>query len=144
MTVWFAVITVGLGLLGITARASAQCASYALSNPNCVVVTINNEFLKATRLTSGLLVAGPPEVAREIALLNGAMFDAANAATGGQYASTAYAGGPVSGASVQAAVLQAGVTALNGIFGNDIWAGAGGNACRRAGACGVSRFAAVP
>ena len=100
--------------------ASAQCVSYSISDPGCVTQTVNNEFLKDTRLTSGLLAAGPPEVAREIALINGAMFDAANAASGSPYASLAYAGGPVAGASVSAAVLQAGITALNGIFGNDI------------------------
>jgi iron complex transport system substrate-binding protein len=37
------------------------------------VVTINNQFLTDTRLTSGLLVAGPPEVAREMAIIDSAM-----------------------------------------------------------------------
>jgi hypothetical protein len=87
------------------------------------VLAINNELINDTRLTSGLLVAGPPEVAREISIVDSAMFDAANAASGSPYASIAYSGGPVSGAAVDIAALSAGYTALNGIFSNAVWAG---------------------
>ncbi len=86
------------------------------------IFAINNEFLTDTRLTSGLLVAGPPEVAREIAIIDSAMFDAANAASGSPYSGGAYKG-TVSGANVDIAALQAGYTALKGIFGNTVWAG---------------------
>jgi len=87
------------------------------------IFAINNELLNDTRLTSGLLVAGPPEVAREISIVDSAMFDAANAASGQPYTPIAYSGGAVSGASVDVAALSAGFTALQGIFANAIWAG---------------------
>ncbi len=87
------------------------------------ILAINNEFLNDTRLTSGLLVAGPPEVAREISIIDSAMFDAANAASGQPYSPIAYSGGAVSGASVDLSALSAGYTALYGIFNNAIWAG---------------------
>ncbi|MSP01103.1 MAG: hypothetical protein EXR07_08665 [Acetobacteraceae bacterium] len=119
-----------LGAMFLPGLAKAQCSSYSSSDPNCVVTTVNEAFLQATRLTSGLMVAGPPEVAREIAIINAAMFDAANAASGNPYGSMAYTGGPVAGASVAAATLQAGITALQGVFGNAIWSSStstGGN-----------------
>jgi hypothetical protein len=87
------------------------------------VFAINNELLNDTRLTSGLLVAGPPEAAREISIVDSAMFDAANAASGSPYSPIAYSGGSVPGASVDLAALSAGYTALYGIFNNSIWAG---------------------
>jgi hypothetical protein len=87
------------------------------------IFAINNELLNDTRLTSGLLVAGPPEAAREISIVDSAMFDAANAASGSPYSPIAYSGGPVAGASVDLAALSAGYTALSGIFSNSIWAG---------------------
>src|ERR1700722_4030106 len=59
------------------------------------IFAINNELLTDTRVTSGLLVAGPPEVAREISIVDSAMFDAANAAGGSPYSPIAYSGGPV-------------------------------------------------
>ncbi len=105
-------IAIGLGCLWLSTAALAQ-------NP---VLTIDNEFLNDTRLTSGLLVSGPPEVAREMAIIGSAMFDAANAASGLTYPSVAYVGGAVSGVSVDAAALTAGYTALRGIFANSIWA----------------------
>src|SRR5476651_1359142 len=74
---WFALC---LGLLRMPGVANAQ-------DP---VVTMNNELLNDTRLTSGLLVAGPPEVAREMAIMDSAMFDAANAASGLTYKTVAY------------------------------------------------------
>jgi hypothetical protein len=87
------------------------------------IIAINDELLNDTRLTSGLLVAGPPEVAREISIVDSAMFDAANAASGQPYTPIAYSGGPVAGASVDISALSAGYNALYGIFNNSIWAG---------------------
>ena len=107
--------------------AGAMAVS-GLAKAQAPVLTINNEFLNVTRLTSALLVAGPPEVAREMAIFTSAMFDGANAASGLTYAPVAYAGPAVSGASVDAAALSAGYTALRAIFANDIWhASPGGN-----------------
>ena len=111
-------MAVGLGCLWIPGAVHAQTS----------VITINNEFLTDSRVTSGLLVAGPPEVAREMAIIDSAMFDAANAASGLAYTPVAYGGGAVSGVSVDAAALSAGYTALQGIFANNIWSGTGGDA----------------
>ena len=87
----------------------------------------NSEFLNAARLTSGLLVSGAPEVAREMAIVDSAMFDAANAASGLVYKPVAYTGGAALGVSVDAAALAAGYVSMQAIFGNSIWAGAGGS-----------------
>lgn len=103
--------------------ALAALAFLSLARPALAdnpVITIDNEFLTDTRLTSGLLVAGPPEVAREMSIIGAAMFDAANAASGLSYPSVAY-GTAAPGASADAAALAAGYTALQGIFGNAIW-----------------------
>src|SRR6516162_4272207 len=72
-----------------------------------VVVDVNNALLHIIQNTSAALVDGPPEVAREIALIDGAMFDAVNAASGSPYPPIAYNGRPTSGASAGAAALQA-------------------------------------
>ncbi len=100
----------------------------AAANAQDVVLAINNELINDSRLTTGLLVSGPPEVARDMAIVDSAMFDAANAASGLTYTPVAYTGGAVSGVSVDAAALSAGYTALEGIFGNAIWSGTGGSA----------------
>ena len=100
------------GLLLLAARGPAMAQN--------AVITVDNAFLQATRLTSGLLVAGPPEVAREMSIFGDAMFDAANAASGLTYTPKSY-GIAAPGASADAAALAAGFTALQGIFGNAIW-----------------------
>ena len=61
-----------------------------------VVVDVNNALLNIIQNTSAALVDGPPEVAREIALIDGAMFDAVNGAFGSPYPPIAYGDGPVS------------------------------------------------
>jgi hypothetical protein len=81
----------------------------------------NQEFLNITQQTSGNFVAGPPEVAREIAIIGNAMSDAVNAATGSTISSYAYKGGPVSGANASVAAAAAAYTALSGIFHNAAW-----------------------
>jgi len=65
----------------------------------------NAEMLSIIRQTSPLIVDGPPEVAREIAILGTAMSDAARATTSGAWLPYAYTGGAASGASTEAAVL---------------------------------------
>jgi hypothetical protein len=87
------------------------------------VLAWNDEMLTIFQQTSSLVVDGPPEVAREMAIVDSAMFDAANAASGQPYPSIANSGPALSGASIDAAALSAGYTALEGIFGNVIWAG---------------------
>jgi hypothetical protein len=62
------------GAIWLTAFASSGPA-----RAQNVVVDVNNALLNIIINASAALVTGPPEVAREIALINGAMFDAVNA-----------------------------------------------------------------
>ena len=94
----------------------AAVGSFGSARAN-VVVDVNNALLSVIINTSASLVDGPPEVAREIALIDGAMFDAVNAASGGPYPPIAYSGGPVSGADPNAAALQAALTVMNSLYG---------------------------
>jgi hypothetical protein len=71
-----------------------------------VVVDVNNALLSIIINTSASLVGGPPEVAREIALINGAMFVALDAAS------------LVPEADPNAAALQAALTAMNSLYGS--------------------------
>src|ERR1700739_5179289 len=80
-------------------------ASSVFASGSNVVVDVNNALLNIIQNTSAALVDGPPEVAREIALIDGAMFDAVDAASGSPYPPIAYNGGPVSGAEPNAAAL---------------------------------------
>lgn len=97
-------LVVGLAVLGPAGEARAD-----------VISDVNAALNQIITATSSSLVDGPPEVAREIAMVNTAMFDAVNATTGSQYASYAYSGS-ATGASVSAAALQAGYAALSNIF----------------------------
>jgi hypothetical protein len=81
-----------------------------------IVVDVNNALLNIIQNISAALVDGP-ETAREIALIDGAMFDAVNAASGNPYPPIAYYGGPVSGADPNAAALQAALTVMNSLYG---------------------------
>src|SRR6516162_16922 len=104
-------IIVLLGTVWLVAFATAGSAG---AN---VVVDVNNALLSIIQNTSAALVDSPPEVAREIALIDGAMFDAVNAASGSPYPPIAYQGGSVSGADQDAAALQAALTVMNGLYG---------------------------
>jgi hypothetical protein len=105
-------------LLGVVALTAWPTPGRADS-----VLAWNNELIDIFQQTSGLLIDTPPEVAREMSIVDSAMFDAANAASGTQYPSINYTGGAVSGASAEAAALSAGYTAMQGIFSNVIWQG---------------------
>jgi hypothetical protein len=83
-----------------------------------VVLDVNNALLITIENISASLVDSPSEVAREIAMVDGAMFDAVNAASGSLYGPIAYGGGAVSGASADAAALQAALTAMNNLYGS--------------------------
>jgi len=83
-----------------------------------VITDVNNELLTIIQNTSLPLIDGPPEAAREIAMIDGAMYDAVNAATGSLYAPIAYTGGAVSGASANAAALQAAITVMDNLYVN--------------------------
>ena len=92
-------------LLGTVWLAAFGSSGSARAN---VVVDVNNALLNIIQNTSAALVDGPTEVAREIALIDGAMFDAVNAASGSPYPPIAYQGGPVSGADPNAAAAVCG------------------------------------
>jgi hypothetical protein len=98
---------VGLAMLAPIAIARAD-----------VITDVNNQLLNIIQNTSAPLIDGPPEVAREIALVDGAMYDAVNAATGSTLAPIAYTGGAVSGASANAAALQAAITVMDNLYVN--------------------------
>src|SRR6516225_6800310 len=106
----------GILLFVGTACLAAFVSSGSVSAGN-VVVDVNNTLLNIIQNTSAALVDGPPEVAREIALIDGAMFDAVNAASGSPYPPIAYNGGPASGADPNAAALQAALTVMNNLYG---------------------------
>jgi len=81
----------------------------------------NTEMLDLIRGTSRLLVSGPPIDARDIAILGTSMFDAVNAAQGASLPSFIYSGGPVPGASADAAALASGYHALTTMFAAPVW-----------------------
>jgi hypothetical protein len=85
------------------------------------ILTWNNELRDAIRQTSVPFVNGPPEAAREMAMVDAAMYDAVNAATGLAYRPYAYAGTAVSGASADVAALSAGYQVMISIFSSPLW-----------------------
>ena len=102
-------------LFGAVWLAAFAASASARAN---VIVDVNDALLNIIQNTSASLVDGPPEVAREIALIDGAMFDAVNAASGSPYPPIAYRGGAVSGADPNAAALQAALTVMNSLYGS--------------------------
>ena len=82
-----------------------------------VITDVNGYLLNIIQNTSPALIDGPPNVARSIAMVQGAMFDAVNAANGSTYASMYYTGGAVANASADAAALSAAYNTLNSIYG---------------------------
>jgi hypothetical protein len=94
---WAAVLFGTVWLAVSTSSGSAQTN---------VVVDVNNALLSIIINTSASLVGGPPEVAREIALINGAMFVALDAAS------------LVPEADPNAAALQAALTVMNSLYGS--------------------------
>jgi hypothetical protein len=104
----------GMVLFGTVWLAAFASPGSARAN---VVIDVNNALLNIIQNTSGALVDGPPEAAREIALIDGAMFDAVNAASGSPFMPIAYQGGRVFNASADAAALQAALTVMNSLYG---------------------------
>ena len=95
--------------LGVMAFSGASRAD--------VITDVNNELLNIIANTSPALIDGPPEVAREIAMVDGAMFDAVNAATGSTLQSLYYSGGAVANADPTAAALSAAYTVMQSLYG---------------------------
>lgn len=111
------------GIVRLLIAATILCGSTGLrpAHADNTVTDWNNEFLLITQQTSGNLVAGPPEVAREIAQAGEAMSDAVNAATGSTISSFAYTGGSASNADANVAAATAAYTALYNIFTDPAW-----------------------
>jgi hypothetical protein len=109
-------------LLTALAAAIAPAALVPRSARADAIDLWNNTLVGAINSTSALLYSGPPEVAREMAMVDTAMFDAVNAASGSLYQGFAYSG-TVSGASADAAALAAGYTVMNSIFTSPVWNG---------------------
>jgi hypothetical protein len=98
----------GLGRLLTVAAALAGLTGIQQARAGNEVTNWNQEFLNITQETSGNLVAGPPEVAREIAIIGTAMYNAVSAA-------------PASGANADVAAAAAAYTALSSIFNDAAW-----------------------
>jgi hypothetical protein len=111
------------GVARLLAAAVILCGSAVLrcAHADNTVLDWNNEFLLITQQTSGNLVAGPPEVAREMAQVGEAMSDAVNAATGSTIAAFAYTGGSAANADANVAAATAAYTALSSIFNDPAW-----------------------
>ena len=113
------------GVARLLATATLLCAATGIgaAHASNMVTDWNSEFLLITQQTSGNLVAGPPEVAREIAQLGAAMSDAVNAATGNTISSFAYSatGGSAATTNASVAAAYAAYNALNNIFTDQVW-----------------------
>src|SRR3954454_8771725 len=70
------------------------------------ITEVNESLLASIRIDA----PSPPVAARDIAMVNIAMYDAVNAATGLKYRPYSYSGGTVSGISATAAAYTAGYT----------------------------------
>src|SRR5215217_4319157 len=76
------------------------------------ITEVNQSLLDSVRIDA----PSPPVVARDIAMVNIAMHDAVNAATGLKYRPYSYSGGTVSGISAAVAAYAAGYTMLESLF----------------------------
>src|SRR5215213_7011513 len=76
------------------------------------ITEVNQSLLDSIRIDA----PSPLVAARDIAMVNIAMYDAVNAATGLKYRPYSYSGGTVSGISATAAAYAAGYTMLESLF----------------------------
>ncbi len=121
----------GMPSVLVTVVACALLVGTSFSRPaRADAITLwNTEMLSLIRGTSSLLVSGPPVDARDIAILGTSMFDAVNAAQGSPLSAMLHTGGPVAGASAEAAALASGYHALTTMFAAPVWSHpVGGNA----------------
>jgi hypothetical protein len=100
----------------VRTRIFALIAVTSCVAPPCVhanaITEVDQSLLAAIRIGA----PPPPVAARDIAMVGIAMFDAVNAATGLHYQPYSYSGGPVAGASADAAAYAAGYTMLESLF----------------------------
>src|SRR3954447_9845501 len=76
------------------------------------ITEVNQSLLDSIRIDA----PSPPVAARDIAMVDIAMYDAVNAVTGLKYRPYSYSGGIVSGISATAAAYAAGYTMLESLF----------------------------
>ena len=95
-------------------------AAFAEPGRADVITDVNQDLLTIIADTSPALIDGPPNVAREIAMVDGAMYDAVNAATGGTGSTPSYyySGGAVTNANAATAALSAAYTVMNNLYGS--------------------------
>jgi hypothetical protein len=98
-----------LGVLGIWLLALPSMARAD------VITDVNTQLLNIIQNTSASWIDGPPEVANEIQMIDSAMFDAVNAASGGTLNAINYSG-PMANANAQAAALSAALTVMNNLY----------------------------
>lgn len=109
-----------LSLAGVMA-AGVVALAWPGSARADAVTDWNQELQVLFQRSSANLADGPPEVAREMAIVTASMFDAVNAASGLTYQSYAYTGPAIAGVSLNAAALTAGYQAVTGIFTDAAW-----------------------
>ena len=114
-----------MSLAGVSFAAWAALAWPGLAQADAVT-DWNRELQVLLRRSSANLADGPPEVAREMAIVTSSMFDAVNAASGLVYQPYAYTGPAAAGVSANAAALAAGYQAVTGIFNDTAWQSATG------------------
>lgn len=108
---------------GLAAIAAFACVAFApgAARAQNAILTWNQELLAVTQQTSGFLLAGPPDVAMQMAIVDNAMYDAVNVTSGNQYQAFAYSAPAAIGASSTAAALTAGYQALFGVYSASAW-----------------------
>src|SRR3954467_14866022 len=98
-------------LLTLLAFTLSVVGSLQTASGNAIT-EVNQSLLASLRIDA----PSPPVAARDIAMVNIAMYDAVNAATGLNYQPYSYSGGTVSGISAAAAAYAAGYTILESLF----------------------------
>jgi hypothetical protein len=108
---------------GRTALFGVAVCLAALASPGVaradVIDDVNNTMITIIANTSAAIVDGPPEVANEIQMVDSAMFDAVNAASGNPHPSINYSGGPVAGADASTAALEAAIQVMQNLYCNN-------------------------
>lgn len=115
-----------------------------------VIDDVNNAMLNIIQNTSASMLDGPPEVANEIQMVDVAMYNAINAASGSPLTPINYSGGgsAYAGADPATAALQAAVSVMNNLYGTGSlyqqYQNLTGSTCVTAGLCSTAFGAAYP
>lgn len=101
-----AVARFAVGALGLALAATTPAMA------TTAITAVNADLIGAIRSTSTV----PPRASRAMAIVEIAMYDSVNAASGLHYRPYAYSGPAASGVSAEAAAYNAGYSALAGLF----------------------------